>query len=152
MSEASSRGFTLIELMVALVLIAILAVMAVPSFRSFTANQQVKTASYDLLAALNYARSEAIKRNENVTVAAVGDDWAAGWQVTSGATVLKAWDAPGELEFGDSPTSFTYQSNGRVSGGLSAAVSVCKPDATQRIVNVDMTGHARLERSGACSE
>lgn len=152
MREVPSRGFTLIELMVTLVVVVILAVLAVPSFRSFTANQQVKTASYDLLAALNYARSEAIKRNKDVTVAAVDDDWSAGWEVTSDDEVLKAWDAPGDLDFGDSSTSFTYLPNGRVSGGLSAAVSVCKAEATQRIVNVDMTGHARLARSGACSE
>ncbi|WP_446731564.1 GspH/FimT family pseudopilin [Pseudomonas sp. OTU5201] len=151
MRGVPSRGFTLVELMVTLALIAILAVMAVPSFRSFIANQQVKTASYDLLAALNFARSEAIKRNQDVTVAAVDDDWVAGWEVTSEDGVLKVWDAPGDLDFGDSPTSFTYLPNGRVSGGLSAAVSVCKSEATRRIVNVDMSGHARLSRSGACS-
>lgn len=153
MSEAPSRGFTLIELMVTLVVIVILATLAVPSFRGFIANQQVKTASYDLLAALNYARSEAIKRNADVTLAAVGGDWAAGWQVSRGGVVLKAWDAPGDLSFGEAPpVSFTFQSNGRVSGGASDSLEVCKSEATQRIVSIDMTGQSRLERAGACSE
>ncbi|MNG12822.1 Type II transport protein GspH [compost metagenome] len=126
--------------------------MAVPSFRGFIANQQVKTVSYDLLSALNYARSEAIKRNANVTLAAVGGDWAAGWEVSRGGVVLKAWDAPGELSFSEEPVSFTFQPNGRVSSGASDSLTVCKSEATQRIVSVDMTGQSRLERSGACSD
>lgn len=152
MSEAPSRGFTLIELMVTLVVIVILATLAVPSFRGFIANQQVKTASYDLLAALNYARSEAIKRNADVTLAAVDGDWTKGWEVSRGGVVLKAWDAPGDLSFSEAPVSFTFQSNGRVSGGASDSLAVCKSEATQRIVSIDMTGQSRLERAGACSE
>ncbi len=155
MRAVSSRGFTLIELMVALAIIMILAVMAVPSFRSFTANQQVKTASYDLLTAFNYARGEAIKRNDTVTVLAVGGAWAGGWQVkvTVAGTdvVLKEWDAPNSVTFSNNPVSLAFLGNGRVSGGVGATLRVCKSQATERIVSVDMSGHASLKRSGACS-
>ncbi|MDH4561489.1 GspH/FimT family pseudopilin [Pseudomonas sp. BN411] len=156
MSKVSNRGFTLIELITALALVAILAVLAIPSFRGFIANQQVKTASYDLLVALNYARGEAIKRNETVTVQAVGGAWSGGWQVKATidgtAVVLKEWDAQNTISFSDTPVSFAFLANGRISGGVGASLSVCKRKATQRIVIVDMSGHASLKRSGACSE
>ena len=65
-----SRGFTLIELMVVISIMAVLLGIGVPSFKSFIAGQRVKTAAGDFSLALVFARSEAIKRNADVTVTA----------------------------------------------------------------------------------
>ncbi|MCY1561683.1 Type II transport protein GspH [compost metagenome] len=109
-----------------------------------------------MLVALNYARGEAINRNKTVTVQAVGGAWSGGWQVTATingkAVVLKEWDAQSTISFSNAPVSFAFLANGRISGGVGASVSVCKREATQRIVVVDMSGHVSLKRSGACSE
>ncbi len=78
-------GFTLIELMVTVAVAAILAVLAAPSFREYLLNQRVKNASYDLISALTLARSEAITRNCDVTVAQSGGNWTDGWVVSTDA-------------------------------------------------------------------
>ena len=58
-----ARGFTLIELMITLAVAVILLVIAVPSFRTMTISNRLTTTANDVVAALNTARMEAIKRN-----------------------------------------------------------------------------------------
>lgn len=60
------KGFTLIELMVALALAGILAALALPSFRNLIVSTRLDSAASDVTALINYARSESIKRNVNV--------------------------------------------------------------------------------------
>lgn len=61
-------GFTLIELMVTLSVISILAFVAVPSIKNILKDHRLSGYSNDMLADLNYARSEAVKRATAVTV------------------------------------------------------------------------------------
>ena len=69
-SSSAVSGFSMVELLVVLSIAGILATIALPSFQSLTQVQQVKNASYELYTGLNLARSEAIKRSANVTLAA----------------------------------------------------------------------------------
>lgn len=83
------RGFTLIELMFVVALVAIGTVIAVPSLRSMIHNNRAAAQANELVSALNFARSEAVKRGGNVSVCArpssgdgcSGTDWAQGWLV-----------------------------------------------------------------------
>lgn len=84
-----SRGFTLIELMTALLVLAILVGIAIPSFRDFAADSRMSSASSDLVTALNLARSEALRRSSAVHVCSSADlatcagsfSWTTGWIV-----------------------------------------------------------------------
>lgn len=73
------QGFTLIELLVAIALVAILATVAVPSFQGTLVRNQLATDFNQLLTGIHYARSEAVKMREEVTVVlssgAGGDGW-----------------------------------------------------------------------------
>ncbi|WP_181880992.1 GspH/FimT family pseudopilin [Crenobacter cavernae] len=64
-------GFTLIELVVVMAVAAISLAVAVPAFSSLSLNARLSDITSDLVATLNYARSEAIRRNQTVYVCAL---------------------------------------------------------------------------------
>jgi len=76
-------GFTLIEMMVTISIVAILLGAGVPSFSSFLISQRVKSAASEISSMLNFARSEAIKRNNNVVITQAPGGWQNGWTVTT---------------------------------------------------------------------
>lgn len=109
-----NRGFTLIELIVVMTISAILVAAAIPSFVWLNARTKAANASNSLLASFELARSEAIRRNMNVSVcraedptlaapvcssaavgAIAGDDWGTGWVVfakTSGGVAFGTFE------------------------------------------------------------
>lgn len=62
------RGFTMVELMIAVAIIAIVLTLAAPSFTGFMAKKRVEGVLAELSTDLQYARSEAVARNKNVRV------------------------------------------------------------------------------------
>ncbi len=88
----TQSGFSLIELMVAIVVLAIIISMAVPSFSTVIKNNRMTTLTNQLILDLNLARSEAVKRGATVILcrsaapASSGcggssKDWTTGWIV-----------------------------------------------------------------------
>lgn len=63
LTRSVSRGFTLVELMIAIVLLAILLAIGGPSFATWLQNSQVRTMSEALLNGAQLARAEAVRRN-----------------------------------------------------------------------------------------
>jgi type IV fimbrial biogenesis protein FimT len=75
----SALGFTLIELMVTVAIAVILMAVAAPSFIAFQQNAELTSRTNSLLATINTARSEAMKRGRNAMVVPVdGTTWASG--------------------------------------------------------------------------
>ena len=66
--KAKQSGFTLVELMFTITVLAVLLGIGVPNFRDFIRNSRMTAAANDLLADLNLARSEAVKRRVAVTL------------------------------------------------------------------------------------
>jgi type IV fimbrial biogenesis protein FimT len=73
---------TLLELMVTVVVIGIMAAVAMPSFREMTERSRLTAAANDIVAALQTARMEAIRRNARVELCPTtdgascsGSDW-----------------------------------------------------------------------------
>jgi type IV fimbrial biogenesis protein FimT len=80
--HAQSSGFTLIELMVTLAIAAILMMVAVPSFTDFQRNAQLTSVANNMLASINAAKGEAMKRGGDVVIAPFdGTSWASGMTV-----------------------------------------------------------------------
>ena len=79
----AQRGVTLVELMVVLGIAAIILAFAVPNFREFVARNRLDGAAQELLATLQFARSEATRRGEQVTIRLAGTagskNWGSGW-------------------------------------------------------------------------
>ena len=75
-------GFTLIELMVALAILGIVVGFGVPQISRIVQNNRLVASLNSLSAHLTYARSEAVKRSTNVSVAPLTPpNWLLGWQV-----------------------------------------------------------------------
>ncbi len=77
----SIYGFTLLELIITLALISLLTTIAIPNFMDSLRNNRLATAANELISAIHLARSEAIKRNQQVVVRKTGTNWEDGWQV-----------------------------------------------------------------------
>ena len=65
---SAQKGFTLIELLIAVAIMAIVASLALPSYRSIVEKRQVTSGAEQLSAFLSAAQTEAIKRNQEVSI------------------------------------------------------------------------------------
>jgi len=66
---ARQRGLTVIELMVVIALVGVLVALAAPSMRGLISAQRVRGVNAELVTDMQYARSEAARRNRDVRVA-----------------------------------------------------------------------------------
>ncbi|HYC47133.1 MAG TPA: GspH/FimT family pseudopilin [Burkholderiales bacterium] len=106
-------GFTLIEAVITMLVLLLLIGLAAPGMRSVMVTQGIRAASTDLYATLALARSEAIMRNEPVSVAPVNGDWKQGWTVAEeSGTVIRRQNAPRHIEV-TGPPAVTFSSEGR---------------------------------------
>jgi type IV fimbrial biogenesis protein FimT len=98
-----SRGFTLTELMVALVIVGVLAAIAAPSYREFMQDTRMSGDANEFLTMVNFARSEAIKRDARVTMCRSADGAtcadAGGWE--QGYVIYVDASTAGTLDNGD---------------------------------------------------
>ena len=78
-------GFTLIEMMVTIAVLGILVTVGIPSFQETIDKRRLAGAAEQLYGDLQYARSEAIKRNANVfvTFTGSGTTWCYGMSATT---------------------------------------------------------------------
>ncbi|WP_275096392.1 GspH/FimT family pseudopilin [Sedimenticola hydrogenitrophicus] len=146
-------GFTLIELLITLVILVILATIGIPSFTDFIRNQNAKRGAHEVMAALAYTRSEAIKRNTSVTITANNaPNWEEGWSITSGGDTLRIMNALDGLDISGPNAAITFTSNGRAAN---LTFEVCNTDKSQQVkkrtVTLDSSGRAENEIDGDCS-
>jgi prepilin-type N-terminal cleavage/methylation domain-containing protein len=69
---SKNKGFTVIELMVAVAVIAIITSLAFPSYRTLIEKRDVTSGAEQLSAFLSSARMESVKRNEQIAVYRMG--------------------------------------------------------------------------------
>ena len=81
----SSRGFTLIELMVTVAVLVILLTIGVPSMTNWIDSNRATATANNIVGGLQYARSEAVRLNQDMTFTLTGNNWT----VVNGGTVLR---------------------------------------------------------------
>ena len=149
-----ARGVTLIELVIALTVAAILAAIAAPSFRTFMANQRIRSATSDLVLQLTFTRSEAIKQNANITMASDGGTtaWQGGWSVTDSDGTIKKQGAYTGVKITSSATDVVYNRSGRSNDSgitFEVADAASGTTVTPRCVTVGLTGQP-VSKAGGC--
>jgi type IV fimbrial biogenesis protein FimT len=147
-----ARGFTVVEMMVVLVIVATLSVVATPTIAGVIVAQRLRSAGGDLVSALYVARSEAIKRNTNVTVRPVtGVDWRTGWIAVaeSGEQVARREVTGDRVQVTRAPTTIVYTPSGRLDPIGAVRVefsdSYGQPGVAPRCVTIDTSGLPRVE-------
>ena len=156
--RSSVSGFTLTELMVVVAIVGILTMVAVPSFNSLVQSQRVKNAGFELYSSLALARSEAIKRNSDVTIAATTNaNGELGWVITADdGTVIRNQDFIKGIAFdinGLPGTDVVYHRNGRPASTATFgidALGAAVPTPYVRCLTIELSGMPRI-RMGTCS-
>ncbi|WP_295803178.1 GspH/FimT family pseudopilin [uncultured Microbulbifer sp.] len=173
------RGLTLIELMVTLAVLAIIVAIAVPNFNTMIANNRALTLGEDLATALNFARTEAVKRGARVSLCGSTDGascdggFANNWLVVVDSaasddaaavtvdTVLRQWQAPGANETvaatqgGNAVSFIRFTRKGMLGRSANGAVTVnasASGCTTARDVTVGLAGLLNMGKStSGCS-
>lgn len=160
-----TKGFTLIELIIVLILISLLLILAVPAYQALIANSRVTSGVNQLVASINYARSEAIKRQSIVTLCSSQDGqqcgglWRNGWlifvdkaatgQITTSNNILRTYNAlpaGDELIWSGSLAKNYLQMTPFGSTHGQAGTFVYSSHKQQIIVKVSQTGRVRIEK------
>lgn len=173
MLTKANKGFSLVELMVAVAIIAVLASIAIPEFRLMTQNARIKTSAQSLLRGLQLARVEAIKRNlpvefvltdgavdaasvDAVVASANGLNWMVRVQTASGPEYVQG-QAANEASLASvevaGVSAVTFNGFGATTLGAQAQFQItdteageCAPNGPIRCVNVQVSpgGQARV--------
>lgn len=157
-----TRGFTLFELLITIAIVAILAGIALPNFSELMRRMTVSETTNELVGALNLARSEAVKRGNDVEVisASGSDDWSGGWVVRAvnpvasdpssgirGHEAVQADYKVGAAATGGTAdgSKITFDGIGALKNSTAFDINVCRPsgspgEADSRRISVSAAG------------
>lgn len=91
------KGFTLVEMMVAVAILVIVMAVAAPSFQNFVLNAQIRSTGESLISGINLARTEAVRRNTRVSFWMVDNLTASCLRTTTGMSWVVSLDDPTTL-------------------------------------------------------
>lgn len=138
-------GFSVLELMIVVAIVGLLAAVALPSFQQVLALARIKTVASDIHLSLMRARSEAIKQNTNITVAATGGSWLSGWTVSNNVENHEAIGGSGVTISGTA--NITYTPNGRTTSYPVAINLTSSNIAIVRCITVGLSGQPLIKDS-----
>lgn len=167
-----AAGFTLIEVMIVVAILAIFAGIAAPNFRELITQNRMTSQANDLLAALQFARSEAITRGRRVSIcpsnngtACTNSAWQGGWIVfaegltgtigtyeSAGDTLLRVQQALQGTSTLTVGGNITFQPNGTVA--TARTFTLCPNDGSSvrgRSIPITLSGRARVDTTGSCT-
>lgn len=162
----SSSGFTIVELMVSLAVASILIGIAIPAFTDFIRQRTLTTGVNDMVLAITYARSEAVRRGETVSVEALDPDadneWGGGYCVVVGAAgncageVLRRFEPAANAVFDgvgalNNVTRLSFNARGMLTPGVNGSILLCRDGVNRgRALNVNVVGRTDVDSEWEC--
>jgi len=153
LTKKRQSGFTLIELIVAVVILSILAAIAIPGFSRWLPGYRLKSAARDVFSNLQLAKLEAIKQNQDC---AINFTTTGGDQYTVpllNKTVVLAdyasgvkFEGPGAETFDASPLTFNSRGLCPDNGNDWVYLSNAKNSAYYRVGLPSVAGVVKLEK------
>jgi type IV fimbrial biogenesis protein FimT len=155
-----SSGVTLIELAVTLVVLGLLLAVAMPSAGAWIRNTQIRNTASSMLAGLNLARNEAIRRNvpirfslvtladatamsDSCAISPVGTSWVVSVRDPEGHCSYDPTVHP-ETDAADTDNPLIVQANAGGVGGTNVTVSARLGDGTAAGGIVTFNGFGRV--------
>jgi prepilin-type N-terminal cleavage/methylation domain-containing protein len=135
------RGFSLIEMMVAIVVFGLLIGFSIPSYQSYALTQKLRGTSENLVQTINLQRSRAMATGQSVVIN-FNTGAPAGWTVMSAGRQNQVALPRGVTYASANPTSLTLTRDGRVNN--SALVVFQNRTGTQDTVSVQLSGLALI--------
>ncbi len=167
----TASGMTLVELLVTVTLVAILLAVGLPSYQGITTTNRMASEMNALVGDLQYARGEAVKQGQPVTVCASGNgtacsnstNWANGWlmfsdangnrSVDSGEAILRVQPALGSTDTlaSSSLAAMTFNRNGFSSNAGSINLDDAAGSADRlQCVRISTVGYVQLLSGSSC--
>ncbi|MGA0071796.1 MAG: GspH/FimT family pseudopilin [Steroidobacteraceae bacterium] len=161
---AVEQGFTLLEAMVTLGIVALLLFIAVPSFNAVRLSATLTEVTNELVASVQLARSESIKRNGVARLCASTDGatcsttsgFSNGWVVLDAANNVllsrPAVDSSYRVTASGGLKLLVFYPSGM--GATTASFTICRHQPLgqqQRVLAVGPTGGTRITRTEASS-
>jgi type IV fimbrial biogenesis protein FimT len=150
------RGFTLIELMVAIAITALLLFAVIPDMSAWLRNTQIRNAGESMQNGLQLARMEAMKRNTNVTFWLVGQasnkvvDNNCALSSTSGSWVVSVDDPSSKCATAPSTTTAPriVQTHAAGDGSRDVRVSALAADGATATSSITFNGFGQVPAGG----
>lgn len=152
---SAQRGFTLIELMVVVAVLAIGAAFAVPAFQQVIENNRLATEANRFYSTVTFARSEAVRLGEDVSLTAATGGFGSGWCVlTAGdcddANVLRQFEAS-SVSYDATANQLTFNARGEMTNAnfqMAIEPENCQQGETdkRRSISVSLSGRASISR------
>ncbi|MDB5886956.1 MAG: fimbrial protein pilin [Polaromonas sp.] len=140
----SSKGVTLIELMVIITIIGILIAVAIPSFTESIARKRLEGVANELVADLQYAKTQAASVNANVTLLTSVH----GYTVSSATTTYKTVSLASTSTLTDA-MSVTFEPHRALPASMiNITVTQSQTSASLR-VNTEVTGRIQMCSPGS---